>query len=339
MAAGGTILMAGALAMTHGAWGSCRLDTSFWIGALEAGPARVWRGPHDLGAGAFALAGSERRVLPLRLDRPRLAAEWGPYGNDRYARLLWCDTRPAAGALFTYALEGTRSGRPWADLDGSARVNLALQLGRPGPAGTEAPGPRRPPARGAVRPQRGAPGAVLAGLGGASAGRPASPRPAPAPRLALSGLPRHPAPRPRQPRPRPGLAARAADGGAPGAQPRIPPRQRPAGPAAADPCGRHRPGPPYPGAGSLDRRDHPLDPGPGCGDRAGPGLERLCLRGRVLGDWSVALALRNAFGWRSANREFAYRSRLPTEPPSGILGRHRLAADPQQLRLEAARRF
>lgn len=105
-------------------WGPGQLDRNLWIAALAL-PARFHRGP---GADAWAVAGAERMDFPERLDRPRLAGEWGPNGNDRYARLLWADTRND----FTCAVEGTRTGRPWSDLEGSAKVNLALRLARPG---------------------------------------------------------------------------------------------------------------------------------------------------------------------------------------------------------------
>lgn len=110
-------------------WGPGYLDSNLWIPELE-GPVSYQRGPHAVEEGGFALAGALRKDLVERVERPALTAEYGGAEADRFGRLLWLDSRPARGATFTYALEGTRNARPWDELDPSSKVNAAFRLGR-----------------------------------------------------------------------------------------------------------------------------------------------------------------------------------------------------------------
>jgi hypothetical protein len=110
-------------------WGPGYLDGNLWIPELE-GAVRSERGPHQVEEGGFALAGSLRKELLERVERPSLSVEYGGARADRFGRLLWLDSRPVRGATLTYGLEGTRNGRPWDELDPSAKVNAAFRLGR-----------------------------------------------------------------------------------------------------------------------------------------------------------------------------------------------------------------
>jgi hypothetical protein len=113
-------------------WGPGYLDTNYWIADLE-GDVQYRRGPHQLGAGGFANAGSLAKELVGRVERPTLTGEFGGAEEDRFGRLLWMDSRPARGATFTYALEATRNARPWDELDPSSKVNAAFRFGREQP--------------------------------------------------------------------------------------------------------------------------------------------------------------------------------------------------------------
>jgi len=110
-------------------WGPGYLDTNLWIPELE-GAVEPRRGPHPVEAGGCALAGSVRKDLVDQVERPTLTAEYGGAEADRFGRLLWMASRPAGGAILTWALEGTRNGRPWDELDPPSKLNAAFRLGR-----------------------------------------------------------------------------------------------------------------------------------------------------------------------------------------------------------------
>lgn len=111
-------------------WGPGYLDMNFMIPELEGEDPGVRRGPHAIEDGGFAVAGSARRTLVEALDQPMVLAEYGGAEEDRFGRLLFAGSRPLGEATFTYGLEGTRSGRPWEDLEHSVKLNAAFRLGR-----------------------------------------------------------------------------------------------------------------------------------------------------------------------------------------------------------------
>jgi hypothetical protein len=88
---------------------------------------RYRRGPYQFGQGAFALAGSADLQPVDSFERPALTATYGPTDSDRFGRLLWAATHTGA-AKVTYAVEGSRSYRPWDDWQGSAKLNAFLRV-------------------------------------------------------------------------------------------------------------------------------------------------------------------------------------------------------------------
>jgi hypothetical protein len=91
------------------------------------GGLRYRRGPYRIDQGAFALAGSADLRVVDGFARPQLTVTYGPGSDDRFGRVLWAATHTGA-AKVTYALEGSRSYRPWDDWQGSARMNAFLRI-------------------------------------------------------------------------------------------------------------------------------------------------------------------------------------------------------------------
>lgn len=79
-----------------------------------------------------AVAGKASLELVPAQREPFLSFTYGGARTDRFARFLWTETLPSR---FTYALDLTRNERPWDDLTGSARLNLALRQDGEGPRG------------------------------------------------------------------------------------------------------------------------------------------------------------------------------------------------------------
>ncbi|BDU71474.1 TonB-dependent receptor domain-containing protein [Mesoterricola silvestris] len=80
-----------------------------------------------------AVAGKASMELVAAQREPFFSVTYGGARTDRFARFLWTETLPSR---LTYALDITRTERPWDDLLGSARMNAAFRKdgeGRHGP--------------------------------------------------------------------------------------------------------------------------------------------------------------------------------------------------------------
>jgi outer membrane receptor protein involved in Fe transport len=98
------------------------LDLNLLIPETLAGPT-YHKGPYQAWQGAFATAGSAELEPVHALEGPLLKVAYGGAEEDRYGRLLWAETRSG----LTYALEGTRSYRPWNQWEPSSRLNAYLR--------------------------------------------------------------------------------------------------------------------------------------------------------------------------------------------------------------------
>jgi len=111
--------------------GPGNLDTDLVISELVEG-VQYGKGLYAIEQGAFAVAGSASLEV-AELSGGVASFTYGGAATDRYAGLLWAER--LEGPRTTYALELTRSDRPWADLAGSGRLNAALRKDGEGPLG------------------------------------------------------------------------------------------------------------------------------------------------------------------------------------------------------------
>ena len=88
---------------------------------------RYRRGPYRSDQGAFAIAGSAELEAVATFERPMAKVTYGGAETDRFGRLLWADTRTGSSTC-TYALEATRSYRPWNEWDPSSKLNAFLRI-------------------------------------------------------------------------------------------------------------------------------------------------------------------------------------------------------------------
>ena len=102
------------------------LDTGLIIPETLAG-IRYRKGPYRGDQGPFATAGSAELRVVERLAAPELAFTYGGATEDRYARVLWAESRQGS-LLTTYALEATHSYRPWDQLGPSVKLNAFYRL-------------------------------------------------------------------------------------------------------------------------------------------------------------------------------------------------------------------